>query len=208
MKKFWQWLRGQWLKPTNFKLENWIYLPLMVFFYLMVACLLFLDLGIFIYKLIKRYFVDLSIKIQKKDWPNFVKAPLTMFINWSLSIALIIMIALIVAVKQLTTHKDLPLREQVAFLPVMFKPEVIEELLPLPNELKFASTEALVKIDKEEIENTVKQAEILESDERQQLSQKEMLNVALAYYYLGDQTQYQQWLEWGRELDPNESYFK
>ncbi len=118
------------------------------------------------------------------------------------------MIGLIVAIKQLTPHGDIPLREQVAFLPTIFKPEIIEELLLPPKEIKLASTEALIKIDKEEIENTVKQAEALELGEKQQLSQKEIINVALAYYYLGDQAQYQQWLEWGRELDPNESYFK
>jgi hypothetical protein len=85
-------------------------------------------------------------------------------------------------------------------------PAITEQTFTPPSTLKFTPDNFTERLSETQIQALVTQAQTLSMAEKNLLTQVEALNYALAFYYLGDQTNYQSWLEWGKALDPNSSF--
>ena len=72
-----------------------------------------------------------------------------------------------------------------------------------PPEIHFASDEAIVMVDEDELLQLIESTMALSPTQLDWLSQREKINLALAYYYLGSQQGYEYWLARAQAMDPN-----
>ena len=84
---------------------------------------------------------------------------------------------------------------------------VISEV-SVPTGIHFASDEAIMMIEEEELLARAEAASNFNETERKGLSQKERINLALVYHYLGSEQGFHYWLESARAMDPNEKVLK
>ena len=84
-------------------------------------------------------------------------------------------------------------------------PTVKERVFSAPTTIKLNDSSVSARLDETAIRTLAAKAQALSLEEKNLLTQVEALNYALAFYYLGDQNNYQFWLKWGSALDPNSS---
>ena len=76
-----------------------------------------------------------------------------------------------------------------------------------PEELKVSSTSATITVDEQKLVDIAGKFENLTAQQMQDLSQSQLLNLALTRYFLGDDAGYRVALEAARAMDPNEPVF-
>ncbi len=74
----------------------------------------------------------------------------------------------------------------------------------LPTAIRLASDSAIIMVEEEELIARAEAASNFNETERKGLSQKERINLALVYHYLGSEQGFHYWLESARAMDPNE----
>jgi len=76
-----------------------------------------------------------------------------------------------------------------------------------PDSLLESSHSAQITINEEELINQAIRFNDLSPTQLVDLSQAEKINLALIYYYFGNETLYQRWLQEAKNMDPNEPIF-
>jgi hypothetical protein len=183
MKKFWQWPLGQRVRKNNqgVGVGRWLMLP---FFFCLLVMTQLKDVG----ELGMRM-VEGGVKWLSKDWGiTIILGAVVIVLGWQITFFL----------GQEKVRVENARREgEKARV-------IIEEAFALPPEIKIATDRAQIRLKEQEIVALSQEADGLTAEKIGGLTQKEMLNYALAFYYLGNQKKYQQWLEWGRAMDPND----
>ncbi|MBQ6449791.1 hypothetical protein IJJ08_02720 [bacterium] len=76
-----------------------------------------------------------------------------------------------------------------------------------PEELQESTQAAQILLSEDQLLKLTRQYNQLSNEEIVNLSQAEKINLALVYYYYGNQTQYQHFLQEARIMDPNDRIF-
>ena len=76
-----------------------------------------------------------------------------------------------------------------------------------PEELQESTQAAQIHLNEDQLLELTRQYNQLSSEEIANLSQAEKINLALVYYYYGNQTQYQRFLQEAKTMDPNDRIF-
>jgi len=76
-----------------------------------------------------------------------------------------------------------------------------------PSELIQASDEATITVSESELLDITARYRDLSENDREELSQRELINLALVHHFFGNEIQYQNFLDDAQKMDPNERIF-
>ena len=150
---------------------------------------------------------QLLVAIDRLPLSLRLKYHLMFLASWSLTIVLSLLACyLVVTLYWQTNQSSVVIDSPAEQASITSKPKR-NFFVNWPAEIQIASDEAHLTLEEDEIITFLARVERLTPTEISQLSQAELIDVAVLYYHLGKTESYQFWLEKARAMDPNSHYF-
>lgn len=208
MQESWHSPAGRTAKSRPSVAENWLLVP---FFLLLLICSQLSDIGKFILARGANFFdkCNLRLAYMIDSLPCSLQAKYTIMvmIAW---LPTVMLIGVLVWASIDLWHEYQQSQDRLTYSQEDLEPYIVDSHIineDWPAELQ-ASSSALVQMNEQDLIDLTAQFSNLSDKDKNELSQNELINLGLVYYYFGNQTQYQRYLQQARIMDPNERVFK